>query len=220
MPDPTPEQIAAQKAADEKAAAEAAAKAAAAADPHMVEKDGEKLYKEKHVKDLRGEAQRNRERAEAAETKLREREAADEAAAAQKLKDEKKFEELADKERKRAEKAEQDAKDQVAARNRRIIKAEVKVLAKAAGLIDPDDVDLMALDSVKLDENDNVVGADKIIEDFKKSKPHKFGDPNNPRGGLGTDNPGAGGKPGDVDARKLSQKDFEELDKKLRAGRR
>ncbi len=188
-------------------------------DPNVIEKDGEKLYKEKHVKDLRSEAQKNRERAEAAEAELRKRDDAAEAERLEKLKNEKKFEELAESERKKREKAEKDAADKVAARDARVIKAEVKVLAKAAGLIDPDDVELMDLGSVKLDENDAVVGADKVIEAFKKSKPHKFGDPTNPRGGLQTGNPNPGGQPGDIDFRKMSPADQADLDRRLRAGK-
>jgi hypothetical protein len=187
-------------------------------DPNAVDHNGERLYKEKHVKDLRSEAQKSRERAEAAETKLRERDEADETERQKKLKDEKKFEELAESERLKREKTEKDAADKITAAERRIIRAEVKALAIAAGLLDADDIDLIDLAALKI-ENDKVIGAEKVVEDFKTAKPHKFVDPKNNRGGLNTGNPNPGGKAGDVDYRKLKPEDQAEIDRRLRAGK-
>lgn len=180
----------------------------------------EETISKKYAEELRRENQKFREGFENSQKELAELKKFREDTEVDKLKSEKKFEELADKERKAREKAEHDAADRVSAYERRAVKAEVKALALAAGIEDPDDVELIDLSAIKF-ENDKIVGAEKVVEDFKKAKPHKFKSDQQQRGrgGLGTDNPGKGGNAGEVDARKMPQADFDALEQRLRSQR-
>lgn len=75
-----------------------------------------------------------------------------------------------------ATKAEQDAAAVLTRANERVLRAEVKLLAQAAGFVDPDDAWLlMDRSAVKLDEGGNVTGADAAIKALAEKKPHLLG---------------------------------------------
>lgn len=71
------------------------------------------------------------------------------------------------------EKATNSATQKNSALEKRVIQTELKVLAQAAGIIDPRDVALADLKDVKLD-GDDVSGAKEAIEALKKDRPHLF----------------------------------------------
>jgi hypothetical protein len=56
----------------------------------------------------------------------------------------------------------------------RIIAAELKSLAREAGLIDVDDLRLIASDQLKLSDTGEVEGLHEVVESFKTNKPHLF----------------------------------------------
>lgn len=208
---------------EEQAAADAVAAAAKkkAAEGGNPEPGNEPIHNKKYLDELREENRKRRENEEKLAKERDELQKFKEETEAQKLKDEKKFEELANKEKAAREKAEKDAAEKVTAYERRAIKAEVKSLAIAAGLEDPDDVELIDLSSIKY-EDDKIVGADAVVEEFKKAKPHKFTDDKSKRGrgGLSTGgNPDPGGKKGEVDFRKMTAADQANLEQELRSKR-
>jgi hypothetical protein len=60
------------------------------------------------------------------------------------------------------------------AADQRVIRAELKLVAKDAGMLDLDDLKLLDLSGMKIDENGEVIGAAELIKKFKEAKPHKF----------------------------------------------
>lgn len=58
--------------------------------------------------------------------------------------------------------------------NERIIRAELKASAIAAGMIDLDGLKLADLTSVKLNETGEVEGSDELMQNLKESKPYLF----------------------------------------------
>ena len=65
-------------------------------------------------------------------------------------------------------------KESEARANERVLRAELKSLAREAGILDLDDLKLMDVSTLKVDENGNVIGADVLIKSFKEAKPYKF----------------------------------------------
>jgi hypothetical protein len=76
--------------------------------------------------------------------------------------------------------------------NERVIRAELKVAAQKAGMIDLDVLKLVDLTSVKLTEAGEVEGADALMTKLKEDKPHFFGNPV-----KGSSNPNPPPNPGD-----------------------
>lgn len=78
-------------------------------------------------------------------------------------------------------KAETEATERITAAQKtadeRIIRAELKASALKAGMVDLDGLKLADLSSVKLDDKGEVVGADALMDELKKSKPYLFGAP-------------------------------------------
>src|SRR5258708_2338543 len=58
--------------------------------------------------------------------------------------------------------------------NDRIIRAELRAQATAAGMHDLDGLKLADLSTVKLDDNGDVIGADELITKLKETKPYLF----------------------------------------------
>lgn len=65
-----------------------------------------------------------------------------------------------------------------AAANDRVIRAELKAAAIAAGMVDLDALKLADLTKVKLAEDGSVEGAEALMTEMKSSKPYLFGTPN------------------------------------------
>jgi hypothetical protein len=61
------------------------------------------------------------------------------------------------------------------AANARIIRAEVRAAAIAAGMVDPDGIAMLDLSKVKLDDKGAVVIPDGYFEAVKAAKPYLFG---------------------------------------------
>lgn len=57
----------------------------------------------------------------------------------------------------------------------RLVNAELRSLATAAGMIDLDGLKLADASGISVNDEGVVVGADKVIEALQKSKPHLFG---------------------------------------------
>jgi hypothetical protein len=81
-------------------------------------------------------------------------------------------------------------KEANAAADQRVIRAELKAAALKAGMVDLDGLKLADLSKVKLNDQGEVEGADKLMEDLKKAKPYLFG-------AESTSNNGKPPKPGD-----------------------
>jgi hypothetical protein len=79
------------------------------------------------------------------------------------------------------------------AADERIIRAELKAAAIAAGMVDLDGLKLADLSAVKLDESGNVTGANELMETLKTTKPYLFKAPVT----SNTNPEGAAPKPGD-----------------------
>ncbi len=79
----------------------------------------------------------------------------------------------------KAEKAAQDAEARIAAAakagNDRLIQSELKALAVAAGMVDPDGLKLADLSTVSLDDQGTLKGGAELIEGLKTAKPYLFG---------------------------------------------
>ena len=86
--------------------------------------------------------------------------------------------EEADKAKTDAEAAAQQKIDEAnKASDERVVRAEIKALAIAAGIKNIEYLKLADVSAVTLDANGNVVGADAIIEAMKKNMPDLFGTP-------------------------------------------
>lgn len=83
---------------------------------------------------------------------------------------------------KAADTAAQSAKDSVAAAekaaNERVMRAEVKAAAIAAGMIDLDGLKLADMSKLTLKDDGSVEGVDTMLTEFKTAKPYLFGKPN------------------------------------------
>lgn len=100
--------------------------------------------------------------------------------------------------------------------NERIIRAELKAEAIKAGMVDLDGLKLADLSTVKLNEQGEVEGADKLMADLKKSKPYLFGSTSNSSNPAG--NPP---KPGDTKtkpATEMSKAEYDEARAQIRRG--
>ena len=58
--------------------------------------------------------------------------------------------------------------------NEKVLRAELRALAREAGILDLDDLKLMDVSGLKVDDEGNVTGADALIKAFKEAKPYKF----------------------------------------------
>ena len=126
------------------------------------EPKGETFTKE-YVENLRNEAAGHRLKAQETQLKL-------DAANTELTSYKTKFE-AADAARVTAESAALEAKQGAEAR---IIGTELKAAARAAGLIDADDLRLVDLAALKIDDNGEIVGLAELVEGFKTTKPHLF----------------------------------------------
>ena len=82
--------------------------------------------------------------------------------------------------------------------NERVIRAELKVAAQKAGMIDLDGLKLADVSKVTLeDDGVTVKGADELMVALKESKPYLFGTPN-----KGTSNTNPPPPPGDTQPKK------------------
>lgn len=82
--------------------------------------------------------------------------------------------EAAEAAKKLEEKTKADIENATKAANDRIVRAELKAIAIKAGMIDLDVLKLVDLSKVTLNDDGSVEGADALIEDMKKNKPHFF----------------------------------------------
>jgi len=109
------------------------------------------------------------------------------AAKAKKEADDKSKTEL-EREKAAREKAEADGKTALDKANQRLINAEIKLAAQAAGFVDPADaVALVARTGVAIDENEAITGVKEAVEALAKAKPHLVGT------GKPTGTPGSSG---------------------------
>lgn len=106
-----------------------------------------------------------------------------------------------EKEKAARQKAEDAAKATQEKANQALKRAAILVEAGKAGAIDPDDVfRLASLDNVDVDDQGNVTGADKAVQELAKAKPHLFkaaggGTPGAPfRGDQGSNDPAEYGR--------------------------
>lgn len=176
----------------------------------------DQLYSKKYVEDLRRENKRYREGYESRENELTELRSYREKADRDRSAADERYKTEIETERGARATAEATAKTALDAAHARLIRAEVRALAVAAGIEDPDDIGLMDLSGIALD-GDAVKGAAEAVEAFRVAKPHKF----RPRGLRvdKTQTPAPSGKPGDLDARDLSDADFRALEASLRSGK-
>lgn len=101
-----------------------------------------------------------------------------------------------EKEKAAREKAEADSKAVLETANKRLVDAEIKVLAKDAGFADVTDaVALIDRTSIQVDDQGNVTGAKEAVEALAKAKPHLLGEgkPDSTPGSTGNVNRQAGG---------------------------
>lgn len=140
-------------------------------------------FSREYVQELRAENKGTRLKATEAERK-----AADAEAAAKKATEEANAKIAA------AEAAAKETAEKAAqAANERVIRAELKVAAQKAGMIDLDDLKVADLTKVTLeDDGVTVKGADELLASLKERKPHLFGQPN-----RGSSNPTPPPPPGD-----------------------
>ena len=166
-------------------------------------------FSPEYVRELRGENERWRQKAQAEQTA---REAAE-----KKAKDAETAAEARVTEAKTA--AETAAQQRVAESdqraNARIVNAELRLAATKAGMIDLDGLKLLDVTKVTLKEDGTVAGADELITQAKKDKPYLFGTGSTsstatPPGKT----PGAGGK----DAMQLTDQEWAAERKRLRRG--
>lgn len=86
----------------------------------------------------------------------------------------KELEQKAKEAEEKAQKALQQVDEYAKKSNDRIIRAELKAQAIAAGMHDLDGLKLADLASVTLDDNGDVVGAEDLIKQLKETKPYLF----------------------------------------------
>lgn len=120
--------------------------------------------------------------------------------------------ETAERERDEAKKAATDAKKAAdkevtekitaaeARANERIIRAELKLAAQKAGMIDMDGLKLADVSKVTLEEDGSVKGADELMVALKEAKPYLFGTVQ-----KGTSNQMPAPKAGDTGAPKMAK---------------
>lgn len=124
----------------------------------------------KKVKDLRLENSRRRDDTKAAKEEAKA--AREEAASLKKLKEDEELE----KKKKNGEWEEiAKQKDQALQKaNERTMRAELRLYAQRAGILDPSDVNNLSLEGLTLDESGEVHGAEKAIKKLQSDKPHWF----------------------------------------------
>lgn len=140
-----------------------------------------------------------------------------EAAKAKKEADEKAKTEL-EKAQEAVKKAETEKKAALETANQRLINAEIKLAAQAAGFVDPADaIALIDRAGVKVDDQGNVTGVKEAVEKLAKDKPHLIGQGGKPSGSPGSQGNGgrqSGTGEGESLAKKLAEK-LAENNKKL-----
>jgi hypothetical protein len=65
----------------------------------------------------------------------------------------------------------------LAAKDEKILRAEVRALAIKEGIIDPKIIDRFPLDGVSMDKEGEIVGVEKFVKDLKKNSAYLFGSP-------------------------------------------
>lgn len=91
-----------------------------------------------------------------------------------KLEQDGKFKELADKAREAADESNRKSKEIEERANQRIIKAELKAAAMAAGIIDLDLLSAISLDGVRMTDDGDVTGVQEAVNKYKEGKPYLF----------------------------------------------
>jgi len=90
--------------------------------------------------------------------------------------------------------------------NERVIRAELKVAAQKAGMIDLDGLKLADVSKVTLEADGTVKGADELMTALKEAKPYLFGNAT-----KGSSNPNPPPPPGDTQPKKA--KDMTEAER-------
>ncbi len=121
-------------------------------------------FSKDYVRELRHENAGYRLKAQEAERKSQEAEAAAKKAT----------EEAEARVKKASEEAEGKIKEVHTASEQRIIRAEMKAAAIKAGMVDLDGLKLADLSKIKLNEQGEVEGAEALMEEMKKAKPYLF----------------------------------------------
>lgn len=112
---------------------------------------------------------------------------------------------LAEEERKTSKETLQKIEEKIKADQERIIRAELKVFAAKAGMIDIDDVRHVDLSEVKFSDDGDVMGAKEAVDSLKTKKPHYFKQ-NSSSPSFGTPKPGEEMKP--FNAMAMSDDDY------------
>ena len=140
------------------------------------------------------------------------------AAKAKKAADEANKSEL-EKEKTAREKAENDSKAALEKANQRLINAEIKLAAQAAGFVDPGDaVALVGRSGISIDDKESIIGVKEAVEALAKAKPHLIGKgkPDGSPGGAGNGSrqDGSGGNQAGEYGKQLAAKRAEEAKKR------
>lgn len=118
----------------------------------------------KHVDKILAEKKKMKAELSEAKAKLTEKERV-EAEAARK----------ADIEKGNWEKIAKETQAKLDAKDAKILRGEVKMLAVKAGLLDPSLLDELTLSGVSVDDQGNILGAEEFIKKQKKDRPYLFG---------------------------------------------
>ena len=124
----------------------------------------------KKILEARSESKKRREESKSAKEEAKS--AKEEAAALKKAKEDEETEK-----KKKAGEWEKVANEKDAAlqkANDRTKRAELRLFAQKEGILDPSDVNSLSLESLTIDDNDEVHGAEKVIKKLKEDKPHWF----------------------------------------------
>ena len=136
--------------------------------PVTPETPEEKLFKKGYVDRLRATADNAQKEAKELRTKLDKIES-------DRLTETGQFKDLYEKEKAERTKVEAQRQEDLAAAEKRFIRAEVKAKAAAAGIQDAEDVALLDFSKFKIDDaTGEVEGAAEAVEALKKSKPYLF----------------------------------------------
>lgn len=123
-------------------------------------------------------------------------------------------------------KVNEDLKAELAAKDQRILKAEVRNQAIKEGIVDPSMIDLLPLEGVNLDKDGEVIGAEAFVKKLKKDRAYLFGSgenkaPTTPQPTTSnTTPPNPNSSPSKVDALTMSDEDFKKHLEKERGKKR
>jgi hypothetical protein len=118
---------------------------------------------------------------------------------------------LAAEERKASKDTLQKVEEKIKADQERIVRAELKVFATKAGILDIDDVRHIDLSAIKFSDDGDIVGAKEAIDALKAKKPHYFKQ-NSSSPSFGTPKPGEEIKP--INAMSMTDEDYQKQNPK------